>query len=429
MASSEIIKVFEDKQQDVSLSKEQISDLTSMKSLIGENNLILQTDGKLLIRHYVGFIQLNKTRLLIYPKISRTSNDENAYIKSFEILMKLLAYSDFTGIKRTPSSQMVDKYDGDLLEAFVGIFVDELLLQFKRDVNRGYNNILENQSFIKGKVDFSETVKKNSYRKHLHYVRYDQFSEDLLLNKIFKSIVKNLIVRTNCKSNKLKLKQTLLWLEDVDTIPLSNEIWGTVRFTRHNIKYEAAFNMAKLFYFNTSPNLNAGDELAFSLLLPVNRLFESYLYKILRNTELTDQKVNYQGPIKYLSYSEEKEYFQLKPDITLSKEDRITCVIDSKYKNLFYYGQSLKLSQGDIYQMLAYSVRYQGQNIILAYPRYLDEAFDEMLIKELKIENYDHEVIIKLVKIDLESNPELLALNFKKLFGKSNWIKSLEVSN
>lgn len=420
MGNSEIIKVFEDKQRKVSLSKEQISDLTSMKSLIGENNLILQTDGKILIKHYVGFVQLNKTRLLIYPKISSASNDEAEYIKSFEILMKLLAFSDFTGLKRTPTPQMLDKYNGDLLEAFVGIFVDELLLQFKRDVNRGYNNILENQSFIKGKVDFSETVKKNSFRKHLHYVRYDQFSEDILLNKIFKSIVRNLIVRTNCKSNKLKLQQTLLWLEDVEAIALDNEIWDTVKFTRHNNKYEAAFNMAKLFYFNTSPNLNAGDELAFSFLVPVNRLFESYLYKVFKKAKLLDQRVNYQGPIDYLSYSEGKKYFQLRPDITLSKEDRITCVIDAKYKNLFYDGQSLKLSQGDIYQMLAYSVRYQCNDIILAYPRYLDETHKDMLIQELKIKNYNQEVTIKLIKIDLELNPELLAMDLKFLLDESS---------
>ena len=40
-----------------------------MKSIIGENNLILQADGKLLVKHYVGFIQINKTRLLIYLKL------------------------------------------------------------------------------------------------------------------------------------------------------------------------------------------------------------------------------------------------------------------------------------------------------------------------------------------------------------------------
>ncbi|MGM9988718.1 MAG: hypothetical protein ACI35O_16050 [Bacillaceae bacterium] len=66
--------------------------------------------------------------------------------------------------------------------------------------------MVDNQSFIKGKVDISETVNKNSFRKHLHYVRYDQFSENILLNQIFKAVIQNLIIRTTSKSNQLILK-------------------------------------------------------------------------------------------------------------------------------------------------------------------------------------------------------------------------------
>jgi 5-methylcytosine-specific restriction enzyme subunit McrC len=253
-----------------------------MKNVIGENNVVLQADGKLLVRHHVGFIQINKTRLLIYPKISKRMTGEDEFEKSFKVLMRLLSYSGFEGVKNIPTPQSMDKYNGDLLELFIGLFVDELLLQFKRDINRGYNHQLENQTFIKGKVDFVETVKKNSFKKHLHYVRYDQFSENILLNRVFKSVIQNLISRTNSKRNKIKLKQSLLWLEDVEEMVLNNEIWKNIKFTRHNLKYTPAFNMAKLFYYNSSPNLNAGDEYIFSFLVPVNQLFEMYLYKVLK---------------------------------------------------------------------------------------------------------------------------------------------------
>lgn len=408
MYETRVIRIFEDSQTKLILSAQNIKDILLMKNIIGENNILLQADGKLLVRHYVGFIQKNKTRLLIYPKISKgiTSGDE--FNKSFAILIKLLAYSGFGNVKKIPTPQSLDKYEGDLLELFIGLFVDELLLQFKRDINRGYNSQIENQTFIKGKIDFVETIKKNSFKKHLHYVRYDQFSENILLNRIFKSVIKNLITRTNSKENKIKLSQSLLWLEDVENIVLDTEIWKRVKFTRHNSKYRPAFNMAKLFYYNSSPNLNIGDENTFSFLVPMNQLFELYIFKILKGQLLEDLEIKYQSPIKYLAYNDDKKYLQLRPDITLTSNSQVKYIIDAKYKEVLDEGQEISISQADIYQMLAYSVRYECDNIALIYPKLLADGQSELLIQEFNIENYNRVVSIKIIKTDLEMEPSQL---------------------
>lgn len=266
MDDMRIIKIYEDRQAQVNLSEQEQNDIVAMKSIIGDNNIILQANGRLLVNHYVGFVQVNKTRLLIYPKISKYGSSVETYNKSFNILMKLLFYSEFISIKRLPAPQFTDKVKGDLLELFISLFIDELLKLFKRDVNRNYSHTLENQTFIKGKIDFTETMKKNSYRKHRHYVKFDEFTENILLNQIFKAVIHNLIKRTITKENKLKLRQGLLWLEDVEKLTLNKEIWDKVQFTRLNNQYLTVFNMAKLFYLNSSPNLNKGDELTFSFL-------------------------------------------------------------------------------------------------------------------------------------------------------------------
>ncbi len=279
MEELKVIKIFEDRQQKLFLNRQETNDILSIKRIIGENNVILQADGNLLIRHYVGFVQVNKTRLLIYPKIAVKSTKESHYNKAFEILIKLLSNSKFFGVKKIPSPQTIGKYKGDLLELFIGIFIDELLVLFKRDINRNYNLNLENHSFIKGKIDFAETVKHNNYRKHLHYVSFDQFTENIIINRIFKTLILNLIKRTTVKENKMKLKQSLLWLEDVEVVNLNNEIWKSVKFSYLNNQYEPVFNLAKLFYYNSSPNLNKGDEMVFSLLVPINQLFERYVFE------------------------------------------------------------------------------------------------------------------------------------------------------
>jgi 5-methylcytosine-specific restriction enzyme subunit McrC len=410
MSDIKIIKVYEDRQKKVHLSPQNLEDLIGMRDIIGENNIIIQADGKLLIRHYIGYVQLNKTRLLIYPKVAIGLEQAEENDRSFEIMLKMLAYSDFYGIKKIPEPQQVSMYQNDLLELYIGLFIDELTKQFQRDVNRGYNYKLENQSFIKGKVDFNETIKHNSYKRHLHYVRYDEFNENTLLNQIFKAVILVLIVRSRIKSNKLKLKQLLLWLEDVDSISISDKQWNGITFTRQNEKYETAFHMAKLFYFNASPSIRNGETSALSFLVPANQLFEMYLYKLLERNLRQDYTIKYQGPMDYLAYLNDKKFLQMKPDITLLEGGKVSKIIDAKYKIIENLDD---LSQGDVYQMLAYSVRYRCNNILLVYPKLLGDVSDGV-ISSFTIQNYDQVVTIRLVKIDLVEEPKVVA---EKVFG------------
>ena len=403
-----VIKIFEDTQQKVDLSEQEKDDILSIKKIIGENNVILQADNKLLIRHYVGFVQVNKTRILIYPKISREASYEEGYDKSFKILTKLLSYSDFYGVKKISSTQGFESCNDDLLELFIRLFVDEILFEFKRDINRGYNKRIENQSFIKGKVDFSETIKRNSFKKHIHFVNYDEFDENTILNQIFKSIIQRLIIRTRLKSNKIKLKQALLWLEDVKSISLNKKTWDLVKFNRYNFKYEPLFNLAKLFYYNSGPNLNKGDEYTFSFLVPVNQLFEKYTYEVMSRNISKNYSVKYQGPSKYLANVNNKQKFLLRPDITIFENNNIRFIIDTKYKKASMEEGKLQISQSDIYQMLAYGVRYKCNNIILIYPMFLGDNKEEVLLSEIDIESHNNIVNIKVIKIDLELDPKNL---------------------
>lgn len=414
MTEINVIKVFEDRQQKVELTIQNMKDLFEMKNIIGGNNIIIQADGTLLIRHYVGFIQLNKTRLLVYPKISIGLDVEEEYEKSFEILTKMLMHSGFLSVKKIPEAQNITKFQNDLMELYISIFADELKVQFQRDINRGYNNQLENQSFIKGKVDFNETIKHNSFKKHLHYVRYDEFNENTLINRIFKTVIQILIVKTKVKQNKIKLKQILLWLEDVSELRIDKDIWNKVIFTRQNKKYKSAFNMAKLFYYNSSPIIKDGNISALSFLIPVNQVFEMYLFKLLDENGMSDYQIKFQGPIDYLAEKEGKKFLKMKPDITLIKNAKVSKVIDAKYKIITDIDEKILVAQGDVYQMLAYSVRYQCDDIYLIYPKSLADSQDG-IITSFTISNYDKTVKIRIIKVDLEDDPKIVGKKLIKL--------------
>ena len=387
--------------------------MIKLKEVIGENNIILQSDGKLLIRHYVGFVQINNTRVLIYPKVSKRLDKDEECAKSFDIMMKMLVYSNFYSVKKTPKAQNMSEYNDDLLEIYIGFFIEELLKQFQRDMNRGYTPKLENQSFIKGKVDFNETIKRNAFKKHMHYVNYDEFNEDTILNQIFKTVINKLLKITMVKNNKIKLRQLLLWLEDVEQIKITNNTWNTVNFTRQIEKYKLAFNLAKLFYYNSSPSINNGNTSSLSFLVPANQLFERYIFELLSNKFKDNIKVNYQGPISYLATTDGTKAFQLRPDITIEKDNSICNIIDAKYKIIEGINN---IFQGDIYQMLAYSIRYKCNEISLIYPKLLGED-EEGIIYSYNIENYDKDVTVRIIKVDLEEDPEATAEKLER------WLK------
>ena len=70
--------------------------------------------------------------------------------------------------------------------------------------------------------------------------------------------------------------------------------------------------------------------------------------------------------------------FQLRPDIQLFKTDKNTpsLIIDTKYKILESIDKKEGVSQSDLYQMSAYSKKFNCKNIILLYPQVNQEKKD-----------------------------------------------------
>ncbi len=403
-----VIKVFEDTPIKLKLKEQEINDILSIRNIIGDKNLILQADGKLLISHYVGFVQINNTRVLIYPKIARNVQGEDFYNKSFDVLVKMLTYTGFDSVKRLNIPINSRRFEGDVLELLIGIFVDELLSLFKRDINRNYNPIIENESFIKGKIDFAENIKKNSYRKHLHSLKYEQFTENILMNQIFKTVILNLIKKTVIKENRMKLGQALLWLEDVEQIKVTSNIWDKFAFTRLNQRYYTVFNMARLFYYNSSINLNKGDEVTFSFLVPLNQLFERYVFQMLNESMEPDLSIKYQGPINYLGYMDDKRILPLKPDITIIKNDQVLMILEAKYKEVIDSEGKIDISPSDIYQMLAYSVKYKCDRIVLIYPEMMGCMREKIELQTIEIPKENDVLNIRVVLVNLENDKNLV---------------------
>ncbi|MBK9933607.1 MAG: hypothetical protein IPP05_05560 [Cytophagaceae bacterium] len=73
-----------------------------------------------------------------------------------------------------------------LLNLFAKVLSERLKWLLKKGLDRSYIPIEEEIFGIKGKLDFSKTIKNNSLRKHHTVCEFDDFQFDILSNRIIK---------------------------------------------------------------------------------------------------------------------------------------------------------------------------------------------------------------------------------------------------
>ena len=109
----------------------------------------------------------------------------------------------------------------------------------------------------------------------------------------------------------------------------------------------------------------SGSTTSRALLFPMESVYESYVAQQMKKVmEPEGWNVSCQDRGHYL-FTEPRHQFALRPDIVMEKDER-RVVLDTKWKRLInneriYYG----ISQSDMYQMYAYSKKYNTSEIWL----------------------------------------------------------------
>ncbi|MDO7907581.1 hypothetical protein Q5741_14320 [Paenibacillus sp. JX-17] len=402
--NKDVVTLYEDRTQQCAFTSEERKDLMSLKTIWGTQNLTLHADDRLLLKHYVGFISTPNLRLQVLPKIFHESLSQDSPEQEVEVsshlLLRLLQYSSFLSVRELPSPQFMRQLDYDILELFIHLFLDRFLNLYERHVHRSYEDKENNQQFIKGKILFQQSSRRNYGLRHTHMVAYQEFTEDTLLNQIFKSVMLILGPKIKSVSNKKKLAQALMYLEDVSRIKLSNEAFKRVKFNRMNRMYKPVFNLARMFYSNIQPGLYGGDDQVFTFLVPLNKLFEAFVYQLLeRGLSRHSIDVHYQ---KQAYLDQEHNQFLVKPDymISTAAEHNALLIGDAKYKDPVYKGQ-VKPSEADLYQMLVYAMRFKSNKLFLFYPRFIRNEFTSESLNRFQIDAGEEIVHLFILEIDL----------------------------
>ncbi|WP_338359206.1 McrC family protein [Yeosuana marina] len=202
-------------------------------------------------------------------------------------------------------------------------------------------------------------------RHHKISCEFDAFEMDNEFNRCVKFVSKLLVSITKENQSRRYLSDILFILDEVQDLNIASDKMKRMTFNPMFSNFETIRDYCVLFLDN-SVSFNYKNSLKlFAFLLPMEYVFEDFVFGFI-DKEIDEIKAKSQIGTKHL---DEEKIFKLKPDLHLSIDDK-SIIADTKYKIAYSDDTDPKkgISQNDLYQMLAYALRFHTNEIVLYYP-------------------------------------------------------------
>ncbi len=399
------VKLKEDGKPILILSKKTVEELERLN----ENRKFLEIGWKRIKPlNYVGVVKSGEITLEIFPKFI-TDRKGNADQSKKEViaknLLKMLEFTHMINVKEIDYANIF-KEKHSFFEVFIGIFARNLLTLLKHKQNREYMRKHDELKFIKGKIDFRRYT--NPARLHIIPCMYHEKSLDNVLNRTLKytSYLMSKIVED--EGNYKTLRRIIDLLDPVTLTPVTLQQVKSITFNRLNADFKPFIDICRMFLEGSTLTLQASEVETFSLLIPMERLFEQFVAGVIQREELHkevfggDAVLEVQKPIGSLIEKDGKEMAEMKPDIIIKVGDE-KVIIDTKYKLLDPEDKKLGVSQQDLYQMYAYCRESGARKALLLYPEGLNIIDETDIESPFKMgKNRDIELFVRTISLEYD---------------------------
>lgn len=357
--------------------------------------------GKILkAQNYVGLLNIkNHIVIEILPKLY-DSNNTMTYEKTIKIFLKMLKTLKDSPFKNHNISN-IDTSNMKLLHIFINMFLEELGVLMKKGIKSGYVVAQENTNFYKGKLIVKDHIIKNIVHKEKFYIEYDDFIRNRSENRIIKATLLYLNSITDNYKTQRVIREYLFQMEDIEASIDIDKDFSKCNSSRLLSDYDIILNWCRIFLKKRSFTNYKGSTNAYSLLFPMEKVFESYVAKCIKDSEyFRNFTIKTQDTEHHLIESPKR--FSIRPDIVLEKAGEVF-ILDTKWKLLnSIEASNYGISQSDLYQMYAYAKKYGSHNIFLIYP--LNDSALE-LQKDI-VFKYDDNLKLNIIFMDLEHMEE-----------------------
>lgn len=371
-------------------------------------------------RGVVGVIAAQGCSLEILPKIEIIQEEgaerQNAAIRKRLIHMLAVALNLKIDMGRITD---LDWQRDTLLEILIRIFCDKLTEAVRRGMPRRYLGHEDDLSALRGTLNVQRQFTRHAANPGRLACRFDELSQDIVLNHIMKAAVAHLLRMSRGAANQQRLRELAFVYAEISDVPVPALRWGEVIIDRTNRAWQDLLGMAQLFLRNQYQTTSSGSGQGTALLFEMNALFEEYVGRLVTLALAgTDFRVTLQGGRLFClnSVDEDRALFQTKPDILIWQASQVVHVIDTKWKRISARVDDPKLgvSQGDVYQMMAYAHLYKAPKLTLLYPHHYALGTNEGVQAQFRITG--QETLVETASVDVANGKDLVARLRSKLF-------------
>ena len=344
--------------------------LDNQKDQEGRHRPVLaRRNGQLYAQNYVGVIETRRgTVLEILPKVDFIEGQDSEE-RTREIFLEMLR--TYRGLRTAQfnktSISALRRFN--MLEAFVRLFLNNLVLLTQRGLAHHYNGVEDNLPCLRGRILFPQHLRHNAANRARFYVGFDEFTANRPVNRLIHSTLHKLRSTTH-PANQQLLHQLRICFSEVPQSARPEVDWRQHRIDRSMHHYDAVMDWVGLFLFNHGLATFAGKHVNQALLFPMEEVFEDFVADAFKRHQRC-YTVKTQGPKEPFTRIKHQCAFDMKPDITLLKSNEVKFILDAKWKEIDGSGNEPKhdVSQGDIYQLYAYGRKFGCTRVALVYPQ------------------------------------------------------------
>ncbi|NUN13339.1 MAG: McrC family protein [Myxococcales bacterium] len=329
---------------------------------------------------WVGVVQVPGVQVEILPKIDAlagadaTADSEDAQYQARRNLLYMLSVSGDVPVRSRDVARLATR-QAPLSETLAALFADRLRQELLRGPERGYQRHEANLRSFKGKLLVPRQVLRNAAHRERFYCGFDEFTDDTIMNRIFRASCRALLEVTRTPATQDVLRHCLLLLDGVTDVGVQDADFGRITINRQNERFADVLRFCRLLLAGWTPTVQAGGTQMFSLLFDMNKVFERFIAAFLcRHVAPRFAGVDifpHAGHHKryLMEESDGLGVLRLEPDILVEGPEGRRLVMDTKWKLLSPSRRGRGgVAESDLYQLCAYTRRYGCARSVLLYP-------------------------------------------------------------
>ena len=250
-----------------------------------------------------------------------------------------------------------------LVEALVPVLATAAHRAFARGLLHGYRTEEESLHTVRGRIRINEQIRRRFGISVPVEVRYDDFTDDVLANRLVKAAAARLGQLRVRPESRRDLSGITARLDNVSLIEFPPSAVPELKFDRLNAHYREVVTLARFILRHAAIENERGTVRATGFLMNMNVVFQEFVTRALREALRVSERTLWSDKGLPRIALDQDGKVRLEPDLSWWNGRTCTFVGDAKYKRV----EDRRVPNADLYQLLAYTIALDLPGGLLIY--------------------------------------------------------------